>query len=152
MDPDQTARMRRLLLVHAGRKPIMLVLSWRGSNTDHLSIQVMFGLSFEWPLFTCLTVYTIYRMFTYILYTGCKNFPEFDPREVKLSEIRNDLDIKYDNNNPNSCLTHIVCGVTNTMRIIGADWTMVFTFLKPTLDCMLGKLSSAFFSFSFFSF
>jgi hypothetical protein len=27
MDPDQTARMRRLVWVHAGRKPIMLVLS-----------------------------------------------------------------------------------------------------------------------------
>jgi hypothetical protein len=36
MDPDQTARMRRLVWIHAGRKPIMLVLSWRGSN--------MFGL------------------------------------------------------------------------------------------------------------
>jgi hypothetical protein len=33
MDPDQTARMRRLVLIHAGRKPIMLVLSWRGSNS-----------------------------------------------------------------------------------------------------------------------
>jgi hypothetical protein len=32
MDPDQTARMRRLVLIHAGCKPIMLVLSWRGSN------------------------------------------------------------------------------------------------------------------------
>jgi hypothetical protein len=31
MDPDQTARMRRLVWIHAGRKPIMLVLSWRGS-------------------------------------------------------------------------------------------------------------------------
>jgi hypothetical protein len=27
MDPDQTARMRRLVWIHAGRKPIMLVLS-----------------------------------------------------------------------------------------------------------------------------
>jgi hypothetical protein len=32
MDPDQTARMRRLDWMHAGRKRIMLVLSWRGSN------------------------------------------------------------------------------------------------------------------------
>jgi hypothetical protein len=32
MDPDQTARMRRLVWTHAGRKPIMLVLSWHGSN------------------------------------------------------------------------------------------------------------------------
>jgi hypothetical protein len=31
MDPDQTTRMRRLVWIHAGRKPIMLVLSWRGS-------------------------------------------------------------------------------------------------------------------------
>jgi hypothetical protein len=29
MDPDQTAQ--RLVWIHAGRKPIMLVLSWRGS-------------------------------------------------------------------------------------------------------------------------
>jgi hypothetical protein len=27
MDPDQTARMRRLVWIHAVRKPIMLVLS-----------------------------------------------------------------------------------------------------------------------------
>jgi hypothetical protein len=27
MDPDQTARMRRLVWIHVGRKPIMLVLS-----------------------------------------------------------------------------------------------------------------------------
>jgi hypothetical protein len=27
MDPDQTARMRRLVWIHAGRKPIMLVFS-----------------------------------------------------------------------------------------------------------------------------
>jgi hypothetical protein len=27
MDPDQTARMRRLVWIHAGRKPIPLVLS-----------------------------------------------------------------------------------------------------------------------------
>jgi hypothetical protein len=32
MDPDQTALMLRLVWIHAGRKPIMLVLSWRGSN------------------------------------------------------------------------------------------------------------------------
>jgi hypothetical protein len=31
MDPDQTAWMRWLVWIHAGRKPIMLVLSWRGS-------------------------------------------------------------------------------------------------------------------------
>jgi hypothetical protein len=29
---DQTARMRRLVWIHAGRKRTMLVLSWRGSN------------------------------------------------------------------------------------------------------------------------
>jgi hypothetical protein len=30
MDPDQTARMRRLVWIHAGRKPIMLffVVTW----------------------------------------------------------------------------------------------------------------------------
>jgi hypothetical protein len=32
MDPDQTARMRRLVWINAGRKCITLVLSWRGSN------------------------------------------------------------------------------------------------------------------------
>jgi hypothetical protein len=31
MDSDQTARMCRLVWIHAGRKPIMLVLSWRSS-------------------------------------------------------------------------------------------------------------------------
>jgi hypothetical protein len=31
MDPDQTAWMSRLVWNHAGRKPIMLVLSWHGS-------------------------------------------------------------------------------------------------------------------------
>jgi hypothetical protein len=31
MDPDQTARRQRLDWIHAGHKPIMLVLSWRGS-------------------------------------------------------------------------------------------------------------------------
>jgi hypothetical protein len=29
MDPDQTAGMRRLVWIHAGRKPIKLILSWR---------------------------------------------------------------------------------------------------------------------------
>jgi hypothetical protein len=36
MDPDQTARMRRLVWIHAGRKPIMLVLSWHGSFYQYL--------------------------------------------------------------------------------------------------------------------
>jgi hypothetical protein len=31
MDPDLTARIRRLVWIHAGRNPIMLILSWRGS-------------------------------------------------------------------------------------------------------------------------
>jgi hypothetical protein len=31
MDPDQTVQMRRLVWIHAGHKPIMLVLLWRGS-------------------------------------------------------------------------------------------------------------------------
>jgi hypothetical protein len=31
MDPNQTVRMRRLVWIHAGRKHIVLVLSWRGS-------------------------------------------------------------------------------------------------------------------------
>jgi hypothetical protein len=37
MDPNQTARMRRLVWIHAGRKPIMLVLSWRGSFINFVS-------------------------------------------------------------------------------------------------------------------
>jgi hypothetical protein len=32
MYPDQTARMHRLVWIYAGRKPLMLVLSWRGSK------------------------------------------------------------------------------------------------------------------------
>jgi hypothetical protein len=36
MDPDQTARKRMLVWIHAGRKRIALVLSWHGSN-DSLS-------------------------------------------------------------------------------------------------------------------
>jgi hypothetical protein len=32
MDPDRTARMRRLVWIHAGRNSIVLVLSWHGSN------------------------------------------------------------------------------------------------------------------------
>jgi hypothetical protein len=39
MDPDQTARMRRLVWIHAGRKPIMLVLSWRGSYSITIILQ-----------------------------------------------------------------------------------------------------------------
>jgi hypothetical protein len=31
MDPDQTARMPRLVWINAGHKPIMLALSWHGS-------------------------------------------------------------------------------------------------------------------------
>jgi hypothetical protein len=31
MDPDQTARMRKLVWIHDGGKRTMLVLSWRGS-------------------------------------------------------------------------------------------------------------------------
>jgi hypothetical protein len=31
MDPDQTARTRRLVWINAGRKRTMLVLSWHGS-------------------------------------------------------------------------------------------------------------------------
>jgi hypothetical protein len=32
IDPDQTAQMRKLVWIHAGRKLIMLVLSWCGSK------------------------------------------------------------------------------------------------------------------------
>jgi hypothetical protein len=41
IDPDQTAQMRRLVLIHAGRKPIMLVLSWRGSNNLTIFIKLI---------------------------------------------------------------------------------------------------------------
>jgi hypothetical protein len=40
MDPDQTARMRRLVWIHAGRKPIMLVLSWHGSYVSVILLQL----------------------------------------------------------------------------------------------------------------
>jgi hypothetical protein len=36
MDPDQTAGMRRLIWIHASRKSIMLVLSWRGSYNEYI--------------------------------------------------------------------------------------------------------------------
>jgi hypothetical protein len=32
MGPDQAVQMRRLVWIHCGRKHIMLVLQWRGSN------------------------------------------------------------------------------------------------------------------------
>jgi hypothetical protein len=41
MAPDQTVRLRRLDLIHAGHKPIMLVLSWRGSYNYYLWLIVM---------------------------------------------------------------------------------------------------------------
>jgi hypothetical protein len=40
MDPDQTAWMRRLVWIHAGRKRIMLVLSWRGSFVSEILTDV----------------------------------------------------------------------------------------------------------------
>jgi hypothetical protein len=47
MDPDQTARMRRLVWIHAGRKRITLVLSWHGSyGLKHTNVDLM--------LFVCL--------------------------------------------------------------------------------------------------
>jgi hypothetical protein len=39
MDPDQTARMRRLVWIHAGGKRFMLVLSWHGS----FKVQIYLG-------------------------------------------------------------------------------------------------------------
>jgi hypothetical protein len=36
MDLDQIARMRRLVWIHAGRKPIMLVSLWRSSYVNFL--------------------------------------------------------------------------------------------------------------------
>jgi hypothetical protein len=38
MDPDQTARKRRLVQIYAGRKPIMLVLSLRRAQMILLNI------------------------------------------------------------------------------------------------------------------
>jgi hypothetical protein len=40
MDPDQTARMRRLVWIHAGRNTIKFVLLWRGSNVDCISYTI----------------------------------------------------------------------------------------------------------------
>jgi hypothetical protein len=41
MDPDQTARMCRLVWIYAGRKRTMLVLSWSGSIV-HMDILTYF--------------------------------------------------------------------------------------------------------------
>jgi hypothetical protein len=41
MDPDQTAGMRRLVWIHAGRKRTMLVLSWRRSNHGLIEISIL---------------------------------------------------------------------------------------------------------------
>jgi hypothetical protein len=38
MDPDQTARMGRLVWIHAGCKPILLVMLWRGSYVNVITI------------------------------------------------------------------------------------------------------------------
>jgi hypothetical protein len=50
MDPDQTARMRRLDLIHAGRKRTMLVLSWRGSYVFYMNMNVDWSI---WKYFYC---------------------------------------------------------------------------------------------------
>jgi ABC-type thiamine transport system ATPase subunit len=42
MDPDLTARMRRLVWIHAGRKLITLVLLWHGSYQLQVSVQFTF--------------------------------------------------------------------------------------------------------------
>jgi hypothetical protein len=52
MDLDQTARMRRLVWIHAGRKRTMLVLSGRGSNVkfqayDHILMLQLNSISVE---------------------------------------------------------------------------------------------------------
>jgi hypothetical protein len=63
MDPDQTARMCRLVWIHTGRKPIMLVLSWHGSFIFTVkSIMVEFKVQwedniYEWGRFSNI-VYT----------------------------------------------------------------------------------------------
>jgi hypothetical protein len=46
MDPDQTARMCRLVWIHAGRKRTMLVLLLRGSNESSKEIAIVRILSF----------------------------------------------------------------------------------------------------------
>jgi hypothetical protein len=43
MDPDQAAWMRRLVWIHAGRKPIIMVLSWHGSNLVKFKFIVLDG-------------------------------------------------------------------------------------------------------------
>jgi hypothetical protein len=44
MDPDQTAR--RLVWINAGRKPNMLILSWRGSS-DAYECMFLFQIMFD---------------------------------------------------------------------------------------------------------
>jgi hypothetical protein len=52
MDPDQTVRMRRLVWIHAGRKPIMLVLSWRGSYVHYNYVHVVIKLRYFYLFLT----------------------------------------------------------------------------------------------------
>jgi hypothetical protein len=47
MDPDQTSWMRRLVWIHADRKPIMLVLSWRGSFVPQKLYYFRFSKAFQ---------------------------------------------------------------------------------------------------------
>jgi hypothetical protein len=48
MDPDQTARMRRLVWIHAGHKPIILVLSWLGSTNPITNRETDSGQHGSW--------------------------------------------------------------------------------------------------------
>jgi hypothetical protein len=44
MDPDQTAQMRRLVWIHAGRKRAMLVLSYIASSKSESSFKKTFSV------------------------------------------------------------------------------------------------------------
>jgi hypothetical protein len=59
MDPDQTAWMRRLVWIHAGCKPIMLVLSW------HSSFILSITISCHHPL---LDTDLLWQVFCQIIY------------------------------------------------------------------------------------
>jgi hypothetical protein len=45
MNSDQTTRMRRRVWIHAGRKPIMFVLSWRGSYNSLVVCRILITIS-----------------------------------------------------------------------------------------------------------
>jgi hypothetical protein len=69
MDLNQTARMRRLVWIHAG-KPIMLVLSWRGSFKDNITKKSLVKKHYEPATFLILPFWTTLRKYV-LLFSIC---------------------------------------------------------------------------------